>query len=108
RVDSHFDDDPDYPNQWQPLVRNDAGKLSAQEARSYSGAAFYVKVTKLAEPAGSLLIEHHQVFSEPQGWFRGTKVLTSKLQILAQDSVREFRRRLSGEGKRSSGGEAKP
>ncbi|HEV3003549.1 MAG TPA: hypothetical protein VGX78_03770, partial [Pirellulales bacterium] len=75
RVDSRFDDDPEYPNQWQPLVRNEAGKLSAQEPRPYPGAAFYVKVTKLAEPAGTLLIEHHQVFTEPQGWFRGAKLL---------------------------------
>jgi hypothetical protein len=108
RVDLRFDDDSEYPNQWQSLVRNDAGKLTAQEAKPYEGAAFYVKVTKLAEPAGTLLIEHHQVFTEPQGWFRGAKLLTSKIPILAQDSVREFRRRLSAEGKRAPRSDAKP
>jgi len=99
RVDSRFDNDSEYSNHWQPLARDKAGKLAAGKAQPYAGAAFYAKVTKLAEPAGALFVEYHQAFNEPKDWFHGANLLRSKLPILAQDSVREFRRRLAGEGK---------
>ncbi|HVC95548.1 MAG TPA: hypothetical protein VND64_17770 [Pirellulales bacterium] len=103
RVDPRFDDDAEYPNQWQPLARDKAGKLAAGEVQPYAGAAFYAKVTKLAEPAGALFVEYHQAFNEPKDWFHGANLLRSKLPIVAQDSVREFRRRLRGKGKGNAG-----
>jgi hypothetical protein len=54
-----------------------------------------VKATRLAAPAGALFVEYHVVFLEPQGWFRGTNLLRSKLPIVAQDLVRKFRRRMN-------------
>jgi hypothetical protein len=54
-----------------------------------------VKITRLAEPAGSLFVEYHVAFAEPQGWFQGANLLRSKLPIAAQDSVRKFRRTLA-------------
>jgi hypothetical protein len=101
RVDPRFDDDKEYPNQWQPIARDKAGKPAAGKVHPYAGAAFYAKVTKLAEPAGALFVEYHQAFNEPKDWFHGANLLRSKLPILAQDSVREFRRRLAGEGKKA-------
>lgn len=96
-LDSRFAGDPQFPNVWRPLTRDEAGKLSEGDPQPYSGAGSYAKATQLKEPAGAVFVEYHLVFDEPAGWFSGANLLRSKLPILAQDSVRKFRRKLKEE-----------
>lgn len=98
RVDPRFEQDEKYPNQWRPMKRDELGKISVGPPQPYSGAGFYAKVTRLKQPAGALFVEYHQVFHEPQDWFRGARLLSSKIPLLAQDSVRDFRRKLMNKG----------
>jgi hypothetical protein len=94
-VDPRFTDDQDFPLFWQPLGRDDAGKLKLGEKHSFVGWGSYLKITKLAEPAGALFIEFHAAFDEPTAWFNGANLLRSKLPPLVQDAVRKFRREIA-------------
>ena len=90
-VDPRFLGDPEFPNQWQPVVgKGGARKLGA--ANPWGGAGFYLKITKLAEPAGALFVEQHVIFAEPTGWFDGANLLRSKLPLVVQNNVRTTRR----------------
>jgi hypothetical protein len=94
-VDDRFAKDAEFPNQWQSLVRDDAGKLTLEPtAHTYGGAGFYAKATELQEPAGAIFVEYHIVFDEPIGWFNGANLLRSKLPLAAQDQIRNLRRRI--------------
>lgn len=93
-IDSSFLSDPEFPNQWQPITRDMQGRLSLGPPEPYTVSGAYIKITRLAEPAGALLVEHHQLFAEPIGWFGGKNLLRSKLPLAIQDSVRKFRRQL--------------
>lgn len=93
--DARFDADAEFPNRWQPIVRDPQGKVSAGEPHPFAGGAFYLKITPLKEPAGANFIELHQLFEEPYGWFQGGPKLSSKLGIVVQDEVRRFRKKLS-------------
>lgn len=90
-LDPRFLNDPEFPNQWQPLVKQ-GGAAKAGAANPWNGAALYLKVTKLAEPAGALFIEEHIIFVEPTGWFEGANLLRSKLPPVVQSNVRNMRR----------------
>jgi hypothetical protein len=94
RVDPRFTGDPDFANLWRPITRDEDGRPMLGSARPYGGAAAYVKITKLLEPAGALLVEYHLLFVEPRDWFGGANLLRSKVPILAQSEVRAFRREL--------------
>lgn len=94
RVDPRFDQDEEYPNEWRPMKRDELGKPDIGDPQLYSGAGFYAKVTRMKEPEGALFVEYHQVFQEPKAWFGGANLLRSKLPLLAQDSVRDFRRKV--------------
>ena len=93
-VDPRFSHDSDYPNRWRSLKRDELGKYTLGPPQPYVSAGFYAKVTKLEQPPGALFIEHHHVFSEPQGWFQGRNLLRSKLPLVIQDGVRKLRRKL--------------
>jgi len=82
----------EYPSQWRSIGRDDAGRRQLGPPQPYSGMGGYLKVTKLAAPAGALFLECHLVFAEPEGWFNGANLLRSKLPIKFQDSVRKARR----------------
>jgi hypothetical protein len=90
-VDPRFNGDKEFPNEWQPLTR-EAGTVNAGPASPWSGAGFYLKVTKLHEPAGAMFVEQHIVFAEPAGWFQGANLLRSKLPPAVQTIVRSMRR----------------
>jgi hypothetical protein len=94
RIDSRFNSDTQYPNQWRPLTRQEDGSLVAGSPQPYTQSGFYVKATRILDPADAILIEYHMVFEEPYAWFEGANLLSSKLPLLAQDEVRNFRRRL--------------
>ena len=89
-VDPRFRDDKEFPNQWRSIT-TDGGKKYG-DPHPWGGAAMYMKVTKLSEPAGALFIEQHIVFAEPTGWFDGANLLRSKLPIAVQDNVRTTRK----------------
>ncbi len=98
-LDSRFAEDPKYPNRWTSLARDEAGKVTEGQPHAYSAAGWYCKATQLVEPAGAILVEYHLVFDEPAGWFHGANLLRSKLPILVQDAVRNFRRKVSEQAK---------
>ena len=76
-------------NHWSRLDANDS------PSQPYQGAAGYVHVTRLDEPAESCFVEARMVIHEPTEWFRGSNLLRSKLPLLIQESVRKFRRQLN-------------
>jgi hypothetical protein len=90
-IDPRFQHDPLFPNQWQSINKQ-GGAQTFGPAVPWSGAAFYLKCTRLAEPAGTLFIEEHVIFAEPMGWFDGANLLRSKLPIAVQTNVRNIRR----------------
>ena len=89
-IDPRFLGDKEFPNQWRAIVK-EGGQVKIGDPNPWSGAAMYVKVTKLAEPAGALFVEQHVVFAEPTGWFDGKNLLGSKLPIAVQQNVRTMR-----------------
>jgi hypothetical protein len=93
-LDERFLDDREFPNQWRPIKTNELGKQYLGDPEPYSGCGGYVKATELIEPSGALLVEAHVVFNEPHGWFDGANLLRSKLPLVIQERVRDFRREL--------------
>jgi hypothetical protein len=90
-IDPRFQDDPQFPNQWQSLTR-ESGMTKVGPPHPWNSAAVTIKITRLAEPAGALFIEEHIVFAEPTGWFEGANLLRSKLPLVVQNNVRNMRR----------------
>ncbi len=94
RLEPGFSKDAEFPNHWRPLLRGEDGKVKPGPAQPYEGSAFYVKVTRLAQPASALFVEVHVVFAEPHGWFDGANYLRSKLPLAVQRNVHTLRREL--------------
>ncbi len=94
-ADPHFVNDGEYPNDWRPISRDDAGRRQIGPPQSYAGLGSYAKGTRLSDPEGAIFIEYHLAFAEPQDWFHGTNLLRSKLPIVAQSIVRKLRRSTS-------------
>ena len=90
-IDPRFENDKEYPNQWQSIIK-EGGMSKLGPVHTWSNAAFYLKITKLDEPAGALFLEQHVVFAEPTGWFNGANLLRSKLPIAVQSNVRSMRK----------------
>jgi hypothetical protein len=95
RIDSRFGKDPDYPNQWRPLLRDARAEIKPGPARSFSRAGGYAKITRLKQPAGAAFIEFHLIYEEPYGWFDGINLVKQKIPAMVQEKVRTFRRKLS-------------
>ena len=98
-VDPRFTDDREFPNRWWPLTKTDAGAIETGKPNPYSGMGTYLKATRLASPAGAILVEWRLVFAEPQGWFDGANLLGSKVPAIVQSRVRSVRRELAVGGK---------
>jgi hypothetical protein len=97
-TDPRFLNDPEYPNQWQGITK-DATGMKVGPPQPWNGAALYLKITKLHEPAGAMFIEQHVIFVEPHGWFDGANLLRSKLPPVVQTQVRRMRQEwLKGPG----------
>lgn len=91
RIDPRFTGDAGFPNEWRPLTK-ERGEQKVGPPKPYDGAGFYLKITKLAEPAGALFVEQHVIYAEPTGWFDGQPLLRSKLAPVVQNNVRTMRR----------------
>jgi hypothetical protein len=89
-IDPRFANDEQFPNRWRPITK--AGEVKIGDPHPWGGAAMYLKITKLKEPAGAMFIEQHIVFTEPVGWFDGTTLLTSKLPPAVTTLVRDMRK----------------
>ncbi|MDB5306289.1 MAG: hypothetical protein JWO38_491 [Gemmataceae bacterium] len=90
-VDPRFTGDKEFPNEWRSLSKT-SGELKVGPPQPYGGAGMYIKITKLADPAGAVFVEQHVVFAEPTGWFEGANLLRSKLPPVIQNSVRNMRK----------------
>lgn len=90
-IDPRFLDDKEFPNQWRSITK-EGGQVKVGPPTPWSGAAMYLKITKLAEPAGAVFVEQHIVFAEPTGWFDGANLLRSKLPQAVQMNVRDTRK----------------
>jgi hypothetical protein len=95
KIDPHFDKDPDYPNQWRPLLRNAQAEIKPGPAHSFTRAGGYAKITRLKESAGAAFIEFHLIYEEPYGWFDGVSLVKQKIPAMVQEKVRTFRRKLA-------------
>jgi hypothetical protein len=91
KVDPRFEKDAEYPNGWRSIERDAAAQLVYGPKQPYSGAGFYVRITKLAKPAGAIFVEYHSAFWEPKGWFDGENLLRAKLPTIANHEVKQFR-----------------
>ena len=91
RIDARFDKDEEFPNQWRSMTKNDSGNIEYGPAHHYHGAAYYLKMTRLATPQGAILLEGHVVFTEPMGWFNGENYLRSKLPAGMLNQVKGLR-----------------
>lgn len=93
-IDPRFTDDAKYPNAWRAVEMDQQRNFKLGKPQPYVASGSYTKVTRLHDPAGALLIEHHYLFAEPTGWFKGTNQLRAKLPLAVQDSVRKLRQQL--------------
>ncbi len=91
QVDPRFEGDPEYGNQWQPIIK-EGGQSKYGPPQPYRGSGMYLKLTKLAGMPNAMFAEQHIVYSEPHGWFDGANLLRSKLPPVMQTSVRNMRR----------------
>lgn len=88
-IADEFRDDATYPNVWEHF------KDSPKSPQPYMGFAGYAKATQLNTIPGAILIECHAVLHEPIDWFKSPNLLSSKLPLVTQDTVRSFRRTLA-------------
>jgi hypothetical protein len=87
--------DPELPNVWQVQQRGPDGMTQpVGPAQPYEALGYYLKITRLHEPADALFVEWHLVYLEPRDWFDGANLLRSKLPIVLQTKIRGFRREL--------------
>ena len=95
KIDARFDKDPDYPNQWRPLLRDAQANIKPGPAHPFSHAGGYAKITRLKNPADAVFIECHLVYEEPYGWFEGINLVAQKVPAMVREKVRSFRRKLA-------------
>jgi hypothetical protein len=100
KVDARFDKDPDYPNQWRPLLRDARAEIKPGPAHPFTHAGGYAKITRLREPADAVFIECHLVYEEDFGWFDGANLVKQKVPVMVQEKVRAFRRKLAMAGEK--------
>jgi hypothetical protein len=93
-VDPRFDNDPEYPNQWRALLRNEQAEITLGPPHPFAHAGSYSKITRLKEPAEAVFIECHVVYEEPYGWFDGINLVNQKVRPMINEKVRTFRRKL--------------
>ncbi len=95
RLDPRFAKDPDYPNQWRPLLRNALANIKPGPVHPFTHAGGYAKITRLRTPAGAVFVECHVVYEEDYGWFDGANLVKQKVPVMVQEKVRTFRRKLA-------------
>lgn len=92
-IDPRFTGDQKFPNIWQPITGKGTDETIGSP-QPYDAAGMYAKITELADPKGAVFVEAHIIYAEPQAWFGGANLLGSKMPVIVQDQVRDFRREL--------------
>jgi hypothetical protein len=95
KIDSRFDNDADYPNEWRPLVRDVQAEVKPGAAHLFAHAGGYAKITRLKEPADAVFVECHLIYEEPYAWFDGINLVKQKVPVMVQEKIRAFRRKLA-------------
>ena len=98
RTDPVFDSDTTLANRWRTFGQDG----QAGSGHPFRGGLTYTKISRLKQPPGSLLVEFHGAFSEPEAWFQGNPILRSKFAPIAQDQIRRLRRELLKNGPNSA------
>ena len=98
RTDPVFNSDTTLANRWRTLGQDG----QAGSGQPFRGGLSYAKISRLKQPPGSLLVEFHGAFSEPEAWFQGNPILRSKFAPIAQDQIRRLRRELLENGPNST------
>ena len=98
RTDPAFDSETKLANRWRTLGQDG----QAGSGHPFRGGLSYAKISRLKQPPGSLLVEFHGAFSEPEAWFQGAPILRSKFAPIAQDQIRRLRRELLKNGPKSA------
>ncbi len=94
-LDERFLGDTQFPNQWQSQGRDEQGRIVLGAVTPYQGYGGYGQATQLQRPEDAILVEFHVAFHEPFGWFDGANLLRSKLPLMVQEKVRDFRSKLA-------------
>jgi hypothetical protein len=81
-------------NAWRAVDRG-ADQTSYGPWQPYAGVIAYTKISQLDVRPGALFVEIHGAFTEPNDWFNGHGILKSKITIVANDKIREFRREIA-------------
>ncbi|TWT78573.1 hypothetical protein Pla123a_13660 [Posidoniimonas polymericola] len=87
-------DDPANPTEWRPIPRGAKTDAELGPPEPFKGFYCYLHATQLGFVDNAVLVECHAAYIEPYGWFRGRNLLASKLPLLMQQNVRDFRRKL--------------
>ncbi|MEN1681216.1 MAG: hypothetical protein AAGJ46_16635 [Planctomycetota bacterium] len=87
-------DDPREPTVWRKIPRGADNDQELGPPTPFRGFAGYMQVTELKFLPGAVLVECHGVLIEPTGWFGGRNILAPKLPIVAQQNVRDLRRKV--------------
>lgn len=87
--------DKQNPSVWQAIPRGAKSDSELAPPQPFVGMASYMQATGLKFRPGALLVETHAIYVEPQGWFDGRNLLASKLPLVMQEGVRQFRRELA-------------
>lgn len=95
RIDRRFDKDPEYPNQWRPLLRDVRAEIKPGPAHPLLHAGGYAKITRLKKPADAVFVEFHLAYEEDYGWFDGVNLVKRKVSLMVREKVRTFRRKLA-------------
>lgn len=101
-IDPRFDKNPEYPNEWRPLIRDVQANIKTGAAHPFTRAGGYAKITRLKELADAVFIEFHLIYEEPNGWFDGINLVKQKVPAMVQEKVRTFRRKLNVASQKSS------
>lgn len=86
--------DPKNPTVWQAIPPQARGDEDLGPAKPFRGMAGYMQVSDLEFIKGAVLVEVHGVLIEPTGWFGGRNLLASKLVLVADQNIRDLRRKV--------------
>ncbi|TWT37277.1 hypothetical protein KOR34_22250 [Posidoniimonas corsicana] len=87
-------DDPQNPTVWRPIPRGAEDDTQLGPPAPFGGFFCYLHASQLGFEKDAVLVECHAAYIEPYGWFRGRNLLASKLPLLMQHNIRDFRRKL--------------
>ncbi len=107
RTDPAFGSGGPFGNVWKQLPTA-ANPQPDGSVKPYAGGISYAKISRLTVKRGSLLVEMHAAFVEPEGWFAGAPILRSKWSVVAQDQIRRLRRNVARDSQNSPASKPAP